>query len=73
MPDIELPKMAQGPAVPASPEETALDDYGFTNPNLHRRIPDAPPEVGVLVAGVDSYRTVSENFHDEESTTSEVP
>ena len=82
MPDF--PRMGQGPGYfidPAS-EEQVLDDIGFTNPNLHRRIdPQEPTTEGAVapnsysigIYGKNSHRTVKLHLHDEESTTSETP
>ena len=79
-----FPKTAHGTAVPADADDLARDSHGFTNPNLHRRIdpqqpaPDsketAPRDylIGVY-DGLHSYRTETIHYHDEESTTSEIP
>ena len=81
---IEFPTTAHGVAVPASEEDLAQDAHGLTNPNLHRRIdPHEPTEgsketaprnyiIGVY-DGLHSYRTETIHYHDEESTTSEIP
>ncbi len=68
---------------PLTPEEQAKDDLGFTNPNLHRRIdvqpPTDPSQVGLTqyTLGVydklNSYRITRKEYHDEESTTCEIP
>ena len=80
---IEFPKTAQGVAVPADETALALDAHGFVNPNLHRRIhteqPTDPKEVAPreytigVYDGIHSYRTETIHYHDEESTTSEIP
>ena len=82
---VDEHKTAQGVATtPLTPEEQAKDDLGFTHPNLHRRI-DAqdPPEGSKEVQprkytlgvydGINSYRTTQIFYHDEESTTCEIP
>lgn len=56
---------------------------GKTKPNLHRRIDnestplddgEAKPDAYELtVQGVNSYRTIKSEYHDEESTTMEIP
>lgn len=76
-------KTAQGIAKPVTPEEKAKDELGYTHPNLHTRIdpqqPTDPKEVrpkeymlGVY-DGINLYRTVQTSYHDEESTTCEIP
>lgn len=77
-------KTAEGIAVtPLTPEEQAKDDLGFTHPNLHRRIDPQPPTdprevrersytIGVYDK-LNSYRTTEISYHDEESTTCEIP
>lgn len=83
--DMEkFPKTAQGEAVECSEEDIQRDELGFTNPNLHRRIDnDIAPEdekevkprtynIGVW-DGQNSYRTEHIYYHDEESTTCEIP
>lgn len=83
-PNIEDYMMAHGVAKPLSEEDKARDDLGFTHPNLHRRVdPADPPENEKEVAprkytlGVydklNSYRTTEIFYHDEESTTCEIP
>lgn len=69
--------------------------FGYTNPNLHRRIETDPiyePGVDYLLVhrdkdgvpykqtnvigvwdGINSYRTIHTQTHDEESTTCEIP
>lgn len=80
----EFPTMGQGPGtyVDSDSEEQVLDDIGFTNPNLHRRIdpqPDpfpgavAPNSYSISIHGKDSYRTVTLHTHDEDSDESEIP
>ena len=39
---MEVPKMASGPASPASAEEVVKDEHGYTHPNLHRRVDQDP-------------------------------
>lgn len=82
-----IPVVGQGPAVPASEDDLARDELGFTNPNLHRRVdPQEPPiaedardqEVAprgyqLNIQGVRSYRTTQINVHDEESIYNETP
>lgn len=56
---------------------------GKTKPNLHRRIDNEstpldegeikPDTYELTVQGVSSYRTTKSEYHDEESTTSEIP
>lgn len=77
------PKLAQGPAKPATPADQVHDQGGITYPNLHRRIDDEatplaegelePDKYVVGVSCVDSYRTTTHIVHSEDSTTSEVP
>lgn len=83
MPDDLYIKMGQGPAKPVDDEALALDEYGLTNPNLHRRtnieaIPVEPPEVAPReiengIYSTNTYRARKYFIHDEESTTSEIP
>jgi len=78
-----FPKTADGEAVICSEEDIQRDDVGFTNPNLHRRVdelePTDPAEVKprTYQLGVwdrlNSYRTECVYYHDEESTTCEIP
>lgn len=79
-----FPVLGQGPGhfIPDDGIEKELDDRGFTNPNLHRRIDPKEPTDPELVApsnyslgiyGPHSYRTQTLHTHDEESTTSEIP
>ena len=79
-----FPTMGQGPSVPVVPnsEEAELDELGFTNPNLHRRIdPQDPVDLDAVspnsysigIYGKHSYRTVTIHVHDEDSTSSEIP
>lgn len=81
---MEFPQTAHGVAVPADDEALEKDQIGFTNPNLHRRIdPQIPTATSGEVApreyiigvydGLNSYRTETIHYHDEESTTSEIP
>ncbi len=76
-----FPKTAQGVATPATEEDIALDEFGYTHPDLHRRIDPTAGEgqvadrrytIGVY-DGIHSTRTVEEFYHDEESTTCEIP
>lgn len=70
-------------AKPLTPEEQAKDDLGFTNPKLHRRVdpqtPTDPREVRPkeytlgIYDKLHSYRTIETFYHDEESTTCEIP
>lgn len=87
MPDnIEYPKMAQGPARPITDAEKALDDHGFTNPNLHRRIDPKDPAEGskevlpasykLSVQNLNSYRTTHkyyENGLEDNELNSDIP
>lgn len=71
-------KMAQGIAKPATPEDIEKEATGFTNPNLHRRVVDpedrtSDKEYELSVYGVNTILTVFESFHDEDSTTCEIP
>ena len=73
----------QGPAKLATAEDIERDDYGITKPNLHRRIDDdlsvlKPGQVrkdthSLLIGGTNSYRSTEQYYHDEDSTTSEIP
>ena len=62
----ELPRTAYGniqeidPSTPEGAEELRKDEFGFTNPNLHRRLDIKEP-------------SEDSNLHDEESTTCEIP
>jgi len=83
MSENTYPKLAQGPATPATPVDKAHDGGGITYPNLHRRIDNenTPLEEGevkpntysVGVSCLDSYRNTEHIVHDEDSTTTEVP
>lgn len=83
MKDITFPKVGQGPAVVASDDDLQRDDSGFTHPNLHRRIdpqsPDDdsleyhPREYSLGISSVNSYRTTTIHYHDEETTEDEIP
>lgn len=68
---------------PLTPQEQVKDEIGYTNLNLHRRIDPQQPEdprealprsysMGVY-DGINSYRTTTIYYHDEESTTCEIP
>lgn len=79
---VERPMMGQGPAKVASAEDEARQEVGFTNPNLHRIVDPQDPQDELEVRprdyilsiqGYDSYRTTEVFYHDEESTTSEIP
>lgn len=82
---MKLIRMGQGPATKVDKNSIAKekDDFGITQPNLHRRIdPKDPPEASLetskrsyklTVSGSDSYRTTQINYHDEESITDETP
>lgn len=63
-------------ARPADAEDLANDAYGYTHPNLHRRIdpqePDTsksgevlPRDYELSIQGVNSYRTTTTHFHDD--------
>ena len=82
--DINTLKTAEGVAItPLTTEEQAKDDLGFTHPNLHRRVdvqqPTDPREVAPrkytvgVYDKINSYRTTEISYHDEESTTCEIP
>lgn len=59
------------------------EDLGFTHPNLHRRYKQIQPSDSRETAprdyslgvydGIHSYRTTEIHYHDEESTTCEIP
>ena len=73
----------------AKPIEEGSDEWkkdfnvGLTKPNLHRRIDEdlavlQPDQIQkdtytLLVAGTNSYRATEHYYHDEDSTTSEIP
>ena len=74
--------MGQGNAELADSEALAKDTRGFTNPNLHRRVETNPDIIegevsqrvyNLYMTGLYSYRTTKKTYHDEESTTSEIP
>lgn len=81
--NVDELKLAQGPAKPASAEDIEKDEEGITKPNLHRRIDEdltvlQPDEVekdthSLQVSALNSYRSTTQYYHDEESTTSEIP
>ena len=85
MPMENYPKYAEGYIQPATEYDEAMDNLGVTNPNLHRRTDitltqqqidageTAPRQYNIGVFNLCSYRTTRINYHDEESTTSEVP
>lgn len=68
---------------PADESEIVVTYNGKTKPNLHRRIDNEstpldegeikPDTYELTVQGVSSYRTTKSEYHDEESTTSEIP
>lgn len=82
---MDYPKYADGYAIECDEEEIAIENTGYTNPNLHRRIvtqlngaqienqETAPRQYMLGVFNLNSYLTTRINYHDEESTTSEVP
>ena len=78
---VEFPKTADGVAKPASAEDIAKDEFGYTTPNLHRRLDPTHPDTEVkdrkytigVYDGIHSTRTVEQFFHDEESETCEIP
>ena len=71
------------PPQPATTEDIEKDEEGITTPNLHRRHDDdlsviQPQQVAkdkhsIFVGGTSSYRGIEHFYHDEESTTSEIP
>lgn len=78
---MEFPKTAQGTFRPADEEDLERDTNGYTNPNLHRRIDPSLQEgevaereyiIGVYDS-IHSTRYTKLNYHDEESTTCEIP
>ena len=85
---IDELKYGQGPAklVPDDPTDPEYEKDmvdGITDPNLHRRIDEdltvlQPEQVekdthSILIGGTNSFRSTEHYYHDEESTTSEVP
>lgn len=77
-----MPKMGQGPAVPADEEALAKDHVGFTAPNLHRRViaptviepgEVTPREYQLLVNGTNSYRITTQHAHTEYGDENEIP
>lgn len=77
-----IPSVGQGPAKIASVEDTARDNVGFTNPNLHRNVDSktpidpnevSPREYMFYIESLDSYRMTDIITHDEDSTTREIP
>lgn len=80
-PSIDANIMAQGPAYLADDEALALDDHGFTSPNLHQRV--YPTEAGMteseyasrrydlLVSSTDLYRTVTKYYKNEDDSDDE--
>lgn len=83
MGNITYPKVSQGAAKLVSEDDIIRDDAGFTHPNLHRRVDPQipsedsqehkPREYKLGISNVNSYRTTEIHYHDEESTTSEIP
>ena len=84
--DVPYPHTAQGPATivdPGSAEEDRDERLGFTHPNLHRRIDPKDENKGeyefkarkyqLMVQGVNSYQTTTQNVHDDWSDDSEIP
>lgn len=81
----ETAKVGQGPAkvVNNDTDEMKKDEFGYTNPNLHRRVDESfdhipanessPRNYELGIYNVNSYRTVTMHKHDEESETSETP
>ena len=80
-PSVDGNLMAQGPAYLADDEALALDDHGFTSPNLHQRIypteagmPEseyAPRRYDLLVSSTDLYRTVTKYYKNEDDLDDE--
>lgn len=76
--DAETDTVFQNPSArPASEAEIAQEATGFTNPDLHRRIDPqevdtastgevAPRDYQLEISGVNSYRTTTLHFHDDE-------
>lgn len=68
---------------PLDSDDILRDKLGYTNPNLHRRLEPQPPKDGsgevaprdyqIAKIAMNSYRTVVFHYHDEDSTTSEIP
>lgn len=83
MGDIIFPKMGQGPAVVASDDDLIRDEVGYTHPNLHRRIdpqlPDDdskeyhPRDYDLGIYSVNSHRTTTIHYHDEDTDEDETP
>lgn len=80
-PSIDANIMAQGPAYLADDEALALDDHGFTSPNLHQRVYPteagmteseyAPRRYDLLVSSTDLYRTVTKYYKNEDDSDDE--
>ena len=79
---MDYPHTAHGVAVPATGQDIINDEHGFTNPNLHRRVDrqtQGPEEVAFrdytmgVYDGLHLYQTEQRFYHDEESTTCEIP
>lgn len=81
---MDFPKTAYGTAQPANMFDLENDEHGYTNPNLHRRIDPKDPEEGSeetrprdyiigIYDGLHSIRRTETFYHDEESTTCEIP
>lgn len=81
----ELKRVGQGPAkvVDDNSDEMVKDEFGYTNPNLHRRVDashdhipaneSSPRNYELGIYNLNSYRTVTRHTHDEESETCEIP
>lgn len=75
-PSVDANLMAQGPAYLADDEALALDNHGFTSPNLHQRVYPteagmteseyAPRSYDLLVSSTDLYRTVTQYYKNED-------
>ena len=80
-PSIDANIMAQGPAYLADDEALALDDHGFTSPNLHQRVYSteagmteseyAPRRYDLLVSSTDLYRAVTKYYKNEDDSDDE--
>lgn len=78
-----FPQMAQGVMKLATDADIIIDNTGVTGPNLHRRLDSdneeieepmiAPNTYTIGVYSTNSFRTIDHKYHDEDSTTSEVP
>lgn len=75
--DEELQSVIQDTSArPATEEDIDRDNYGYTDPNLHRRVDPqehdidvsgecAPRDYQLNILGVDSYRTTTTYHHDD--------